>query len=754
MSQRISRHTRPLELVGLGASHWAHLTEWLADKGWPSALLATDLTYGAWQAQHIASELARQLQHPLPAPPASGPTPSSLAYGDLVGRGIDAEAAGDKALINAVDALTHLSSALAALPPHTIVVVLPRTTYTFGADNAAFLYLLAQWLETESAHKLLLLDTDSSHPQPGDGFWHVTYLAGAEQALAKPAPLNHLLAYTPSLLGDESYQLAPRPSARADAWVTLPGGQHLLKPEYRPTTIPPADMPPNPLFGRPLLAFWQYNHQPDSALMGQAWQLFGAGCADIAIKLAMRCVAAAQLPIMCGVLLAQLQGMRIATMRFADAAAEAEPAAALPTGIRSFLHQAIGWGLAMTNRLPDAKRQFALASAYQEPTIAPLEKAYFDNIQAFLHYRMGDADQAFRLEKGIEALHQTVTDEDFRLTYINSINQARLYKSVCDLVNAEAYYERAFATTLGNRSESDLVYVHVCRALLRHDQNEPEACFREWVQAALHWAAATYPEAVGGRTLTAILNTHRLPPPTERVEATAQAFVERIIALGAVLNRDLTAELAGTPCVFVHASQRPGCEAVLGNDWLLVGTANVPGHPAVVGPQSDRLRALLTNLLTAELGTLAHQPTILIDDRGFDEVPSRAGLWLLGWQWAAKRWCWQETEQPFSDNVLAQVRVALSPAVARRVVAPAGGQQLQFNRYLQPLTLTDKAADWVDGFAAGPTLGQLWQRHDRQTVDELLRVFQLRRIIRLSLPDDALNVAPAPSTSYASSLLV
>ncbi|CCG99346.1 hypothetical protein FAES_1336 [Fibrella aestuarina BUZ 2] len=752
MSQRISRHTRPLELVGLGASHWAHLTEWLTEQGWPSALLATDLTYGAWQAQHIASELARQLQHPLLPPPASGPTPSSLAYGDLVGRGIDAEAAGDKALINAVDALEHLAPALATLPPHTIVVLLPRATYTFGADNAAFVYLLAQWLETHASHKLLLLDTDNARPQPGDGFWHITYPAGVTPSLHKPAPLTHLLAYTPSLLADESYQLAPRTSARADAWVTLSGGQHLLKPEYRPIATPPADMPPNPLFGRPLLAFWQYHNQPDSALMGQAWQLFGAGCADIAIQLAVRCVAAAQLPIMRGVLLAQLQGMRIATMRFADAAAEAEPAAALPTGIRSFLHQAIGWGLAMTNRLPDAKRQFELASAYQEPTIAPLEKAYFDNIQAFLHYRMGDADQAFRLEKGIEALHQTVPDEDFRLTYINSINQARLYKSVGDLVNAEAYYERAFATTLGNRSESDLVYVHVCRALLRHDQNEPDACFREWVQAALHWAAATYPEAVGGRTLTAILNTHRLPPPTDRVEATAQAFVERIIALGAVLNRDLSTELSGTPCVFVHASQRPGCETVAGNGWLLVGTTNVPSQPAVVGPQSDRLRALLTNLLTTELGTLAQQPTILIDDRGLDEAPSPAAVWLLGWQWAAKRLYWQGTEQAYADYLLPQVRVALSPAVARRVAVPSGGQQLQFKRYRQPLALTDKAADWVDWFAAGPTLGQLWQRHDRQTVDELLRVFQQRRIIRLSLPDEALNAAP--TAAYASSFLV
>ncbi|MEZ0609795.1 tetratricopeptide repeat protein [Fibrella sp. WM1] len=754
MSQRISRHTRPLELVGLGASHWAHLTEWLAEKRWPSALLATDLTFGTWQAQHIANELAHQVQRPLPPPPASGPTPSSLAYGDLVGRGIDAEAAGDKALINAVDSLAHLAPALATLSPHTIVVLLPRATYTLGADNAAFVYLLAQWLETQSAHKLLLVDTDGSHPQPGDGFWQIVYEAISAQPLPKPAPLNHLLAYTPSLLADGPYQAAPRTSARTDAWVTLPGGQHLLKPEYRPTATPPADMPPNPLFGRPLLAFWQYHNQPDSALMGQAWQLFGGGCTDIAIKLAVRCVAAAQLPIMRGVLLAQLQGMRIATMRFAEAAAEAEPAAALPTGIRSFLHQAIGWGLAMTNRLPDAKRQFEWASTYQEPTIAPLEKAYFDNIQAFLHYRMGDADQAFRLEKGIEALHQTVPEEDFRLTYINSINQARLYKSVGDLVNAETYYERAFATTLGNRSESDLVYVHVCRALLRHDQNEPEACFREWVLAALHWAAATYPEAVGGRTLTAILNTHRLPPLVERVEATAQAFVERIVALGALLNRDLTTELTGTPCVFVHASQRPGCEAVLGNDWLLVGTDNVPSQPAVVGPQSDRLRALLTNLLTAELGTLAHQPTIVVDDRGLDEAPSRAGLWLLGWQWAANRLRWQGTELAYPENVLPQVRVALSPAVARRVAVPGGSQQLQFKRYLQPLTLTDKAADWVDGFAVSPTLGQLWQRHDKPTIDELLRVFQQRRIVSLSLPDEALNATPALSSNYASSLLV
>ena len=122
------------------------------------------------------------------------------------------------------------------------------------------------------------------------------------------------------------------------------------------------------------------------------------------------------------------------------------------------------------------------------------EFLYLLNIRALAEARGKKFEEALRLENLIEQGLGSLEKADWRLMYVNAVNLARLYRYSGDWGLSEEYYQRAFRTTWGVRSESDSIYTNICLALTAHGMGDPDRAFSFWIRAAMHWVACARPE--------------------------------------------------------------------------------------------------------------------------------------------------------------------------------------------------------------------------------------------------------------------
>lgn len=748
-----TRHNQRISLTGLYLRHWDSLLPLLIEQGYPADLLVSDVSLGAWRNQHVATELAEQLELALPgraAPARANPARSqAVSYGQLVGQGIDAEAEGDRHFIDGVDSVASLRGVLSPLLPRTILVLLPRQSYHLGRDNIVFIYLLAQWVG-QSAHRLLLVNTDGNPAYDTTFRWTINYPVADNHPDPEPRHPASELAFVPGLIDAPMLPIANHADWASRHLIPLANGYFVVRPEARPT-LPPANAAVLQQIGQRkpyIMAYCQYYGRATPFLIGYAWQAYMGGNAELGLLLLKKCEDSAESIHQKGEFTAQLQGMRIADMRFAEAAREELPSPLIANRLQSFRHQTIGWGKAMTGDFIAAELHFDQAAELQKPFADPLEEAYFNNIRAFAQYRTGNVHQALRLEKAVEQLHHAQPQEDYRLTYINSINQARLYRSLKVYDKADLYYEKAFATTVGNRSESDLIYTHICRALLSQDRGQDGESFANWFKAALYWVAASYPEAIGWRTLSGITN-RRFSPTDDVIEETSRALLLRLHDLhrrcyGTELDYATT-----TDAGFVMASRQPVAPtAVAGSSILLVSTSDTPVAPVIDGEQYRLLRQFLTAFLRLELG-IAPGHAILVPDDGYDTVPSLEALLLLSWQQRVSQLVWKKYSviitEPAMQQWISTIRTKLSEAIATVISSDQGGE-VQYKRYRQPLLLTPQAMQFIRRFSLSPALSELVTDTEPKQSAEVMSLFVKQKLIRYYSPE--LLEEPEPVIGY------
>jgi tetratricopeptide (TPR) repeat protein len=696
-----SRHTRH-NVRGHFAATAARLRELLRSAD--ERPVVADLSLGSATAHTTAKQFAAQLDGTFRLPPEFQRRPiarGARSYADSIAHGIDTESMGNRIIDGALR-----FARLFEETPMTLFVILPRAGAWMEDEDLLLLAFLARQ-KTE----IRFVCCDEEPPPSPDG-WTIEWDNGprAAERLA-----SSLISLWPGVVRPHSWAIDNE--AQGEVGVDLGGGYWVIAPERRRAIgeIPKLEWDRLAMRARradpDVAAFAQFHgnniYVDRETLCDRAWTHFDEGGVGLALRYLGRVQECAKTAGESAAAQAQKQGMRIAQLQFEDAAHEPEPAAHLAKDLRAFLLQAKGWGCVQTGAVAEARLLFARAWQLTENGAAGKREAlYLINIRALAEFRSGNAEEALRLEKEIESELAAVEPPDRQLFYINAINQARIYKLQRDFARAEAYYARAFATTWGLRSESDLVYTNVCQAALADASGHPEAAFPAWLRAALHWVASSRPEALTWRIAQALV-----PGLTFR-EAQPNECARVVNEISAALLRKLEDAARARGCApespplrgsrfaaidDVRGEWTAHC-AVGGRGWsVLIASARVESIDHGVAHQ--RLQSWLGSFI--ERGHSATDGNIyLVDARCGRELAVNAHELLETGLRRRVREVWYERESTQMDDATRRTLASHTTFHLGAGVEAVGGDgttTVRFKRYRPPRSLTAGEARLLDG---------------------------------------------------------
>ena len=371
------------------------------------------------------------------------------------------------------------------------------------------------------------------------------------------------------------------------------------------------------------------------------------------------------------------------------------------------------------------------------------------NIAALAELRSGQIQQALAIERRI-AEHLARTSGGWQIRYVNQLNLARLYRRIGDLDAAGRHYDAAFATTSGSRTESDMLYMYVCSALVAEQRGSHADAFDAWLRAAILWASSDVPEAIGSRVTGAILaDTPCGDARSAIVDRAADALRKRLRANAAAAEMpELVAKLTApnpeiTP-TFIHASQMvtlpDTCEVVHSRGcWALATEQHLP--PAISSVSSRQLSAALCRLFEP-----TPAGTIVIDDQLGRDLPRtpfelisvclRIGVREL--RFGDERLRMEGSVRETLENRLLVRRASAVDHVMRTPEEVT----VTFRRYRAPCRLRGLAAALVETFEdRSMTFGEFRQQVSPFSFMPVLRALETERILDLCAPDDESGLA-------------
>jgi tetratricopeptide (TPR) repeat protein len=736
---RISRTPDPPPVKGIRAGTLDGLLAGLAQCGVADPVVA-DLSLGEWRSHELARSCFAQLEIPWPLPAATPADPAAAA--SAIGDWIDSEGRGDTALRIALGLAETLFGALGERPL-ALVVLAPRFGRAWQAESAAFLRYLAQGIRPTD--RLILVGDEHAHAESCATL--AVRWSDAPAGTPRPCP-SGLLAIVPGAIDPATAGLVV-----ADGHP-LRAGWKLVPPEWRRVPTVASRLEFDRLAAAPvdpwLRAFAQVHGNNGFVdpwfLCSEANLRLAEGSPGIGLQLLDRAVACARSLDERATLSSLAQGFRIALMRYDEAAVAPDPSHALPPYQRGALHMTKGWGLAMTGKPQRAEEHLRSARELLEPVLGRNRQfLYLLNISALNRVNLGDVEGALALEKQIEAESAGLDEADARFDYVNFINIARLHRRRNEFDLAAAYYERAFATTAGARTESDLIYTNVCAARLEAARGRPLEAFQAWLRASLHWLSCDVPEALGWRVQSAVLGRKALPISTS-VDDVAEALAAQLRSTGeAAASSDIGPalravsgnEAAGPPPVFLRTDRdRIDGNAVeaIGAPGFSVFATRSPGRSAVSGPFQHALASLVTGLIAAAARTpaLVDFPTILVDDGVGQEMPvNRNDLLAACLRLCVRRARFDGVDCEFSpDDVSGRAIVRYGPAVAR-----LHGDHVHFKRYL-PLRRLSAAEAEVMAACERPVLFSVLSRDIGRPAGQVLalvRELEAARVLEIKL---------------------
>ncbi|HEX8612418.1 MAG TPA: hypothetical protein VF800_14120, partial [Telluria sp.] len=221
---------------------------------------------------------------------------------------------------------------------------------------------------------------------------------------------------------------------------------------------------------------------------------------------------------------------------------------------------------------------------------------YLLNISALNKLRLGQIEQALAIENEIERKLLALPFPDWHLIYINSLNQARIFKKRRDLEQAELYYNRAFFVNFQLRNESDLLYANLCYAQLEDMRAAADKAFIYWVRTCLHWLSNPLPEAVAPRVAQAIL-AQPLSNKQADVERISHTLLDCLQAAARAAGRSFAPFERPIALTRIHARSAAAlCLAQPG--WSVFGTCEGrQAEPVFCGPEYHLLNRYLIGVL-------------------------------------------------------------------------------------------------------------------------------------------------------------
>lgn len=565
-----------------------------------------------------------------------------------------------------------------------VLVIPPLPGHAWGSDNLQLLRLLCDAAPDHGFRLGLLLRGDGAAPEtPGFEVRVHTHPRAVEAATRPWCAIPGLL--DPALVPEEER------AARGIEAVRLACGLVLLSPNCRPVHGSPALAPPGlPDWLRVPFAL-RAPEQDVAFLQREAGLRFTEG----AYALAQAILDGIRVPRLSQLqeaqVAAQRQAIAIALMDAERAARGPQPDAGLPDDVQASLCQGQAWGLVMTDRPRDAEPLIARAGALLDAQAQPRLHLYLLALSALKERRLGHAEEALAIERGIERRLGTLPRPDWRLVAINSLNLAHLHMQLGDLEQAARCHARGFDVTHQCRNESDLLYLNLCFARLADLRGDGAASLVHWLRAAVHWQSNPLPEALAPRVTQAVLGR----PPAYReadVEAISQALEAGLHDAARRQGVDATPSARTIPLHRIGPASLP--DACVGQaGWSIVTSTHDHGPAPFDGPRYGALNRLLVGVLArlAPRAPLAGARAILTDKRWGTELPAnpREMLWsCLAWNvpmlLAGGRCCRLANHAP--ATLAAAFTVQRSRAIdVLDTGAPAW--RVRFKRYLPPRAL-------------------------------------------------------------------
>jgi tetratricopeptide (TPR) repeat protein len=757
----------PLCLSGICGADRHAITDRLLELSSSGALIAADLSLGAWRHFQVAHEIFAQLglegrtselvnaREQMPSDPAL-PPPSR------VGQRIDRETRGDRVALDAFRMTGDTVRALKVSRPMNLCVVTAAHGLGWEPADVLFIRFLAQALRS-TEHRILLVFCGHGNPElPRDWIatWSEVPSSAGSAAVADSDSLLHLV---PGIITPEIAGLLDPAANGVRALIPLAGGCFLVPGELRREL----GSAPREQYDRLVLAaielpslasyanFWGNDSAVNPTLLWEHGRaVFDAGGLNIAIRLLDRAIRAARTPAEQAVFEILAHGARILSGRFKDIAATAEPDERLPAELRGWLWFTKGWGLAMLEKPTEAEPCLQQARDLLGNKGETDEFLYVLNISALNRLKTGDWDGALAMEQRIRSTLEGITSGRWQIAYINSLNLARLYRRRVDFGAAEQCYLEAFSTSFGAWSDSDALYLNVCLTRLYEGRRRYRDALHAWARAALYWVSSAVPEAIASRVTGAIIGHSAWGTTGNLIDDVSVALVSRLLAnaraagLGGELSAMECADPSGAPAFVkpglsgqaavsagtLHALRIAGC-------WVFGMTQEVA--PIVDSEANRRLRATLALLVNPSLsGDGVAFRTILVDDRlgcGLPETQADmlAASLRLGVQAVRVAGRCLKLDGTAGGQARAHLRVRLANTVSR-VMGRQEGVVVTFKRYLEPQTLSGAAASAVR------TISDLYNADIRglpcaaaQDFDmSLLRELERERIVDLFLPED------------------
>jgi len=266
------------------------------------------------------------------------------------------------------------------------------------------------------------------------------------------------------------------------------------------------------------------------SIMSYAWRCAELGAEAVGFRLLEQGIKRATSGFLKQLCLVQLQFMRIAAQYYEEAANETRVILEkYPNLLKSF-YLTKAWGNVLSRRVNAAGYYFACAELSMNTLPEDLHSLYRLNIFALFQHLSGQIQNAFTIEKKIQyAIHQSKRKR-VQITYINSINLARLHRADGNFPQAKAHYDIAFAAR-GKVTENDFIYANVCYGMLYEKQGEWELAFHYWLKASLWWLTAEIPEALGWRAVRSIAQPDFMPRSTLSINMIDEALLKKIIFL-------------------------------------------------------------------------------------------------------------------------------------------------------------------------------------------------------------------------------
>ncbi|HEY0193193.1 MAG TPA: hypothetical protein VGC42_18880 [Kofleriaceae bacterium] len=716
---------------------WAELAAelGLARDQLASQCVFADVALGAWRGHWIARALYAQLGLAFPAElqPRMGARETQAHNGGYYGELTDNEARGDFNLLLAHRAAVELLGEVQRRELGWIVILAPLAG-GWDREDLTLVRLLAQGGDQAGCRLRLVFAGQGDDPDGVALRWH-----GGRGPAAAPSVLGRVPGVIPAGLV-ELAEVAPGDR------VDLADGRVVLSPLLR-GEAPARDwlmrlaverLPPVFEWLQAYAVACEERAPSDgdaAALLSSAIDRFSEGGHELALRLLAQARGRARADRLRAASDSVRQHILLRLRDFAAATHGPLPSDDLPPPMRLGLLQSKGWAFTMTGQAAEAEPLLAQARELMSAQTGSRAYLYLLNISALNQLRLGQFDRALSLEKTIEHALAAASPTDWHATYINSINQARLYKKAEDLPTAQAYYGRAFAIIDGLRSDGDLLYHGLCFAQLEAKKANDRAALGSWLRAALHWLSAEVPEALAPRVVEAVTLGRRVASKDELVEQVSAGLRAQLRAAWTRVHGapEPSSESGPAPAfVAADAVPRDVGDRGFGAEGLGVIVRAAPMRPRFDGAEYLELSREVWRCVRALTG--APDPgAVLTDHRFGSDLPATldelAGSCLrLGVTSLVFAGEPVALDPELGPALVARARVRFVPGVDQRRL-DGDAPVITFKRYRAPLALTPAQAAILREVTEASTVASL------VAPDELavLRALEAAHVLRIDV---------------------